>query len=170
MKIGFSFGRCVRSIVLNEVDINDVLCIIARTYMPNEQDVEWVIDEYLTRRQYLMGLDSSQCKQVGLELWRSGRVIEPRSNGIHVMSVPQNCVWMDLYPTVVGSENASVKSAWESYRMLIGLAEQLPEPDETSLRAVSKDANRDAENQKVLTPAEAEERKQALDLLIRHMV
>lgn len=170
MKIGFSFGRCVRSIVLNEVEINDVLCIIARTYMPNERDVEYVIDEYLNRSKYLMGLDPAHCKDVGLELWRTGRVVEPRSNGIHVMSVPQDCVWMDLYPTVVGSDNASVKSAWENYRMLIGLAEQLPEPDETNLRAVSKDASRDAENQKVLTQEEVEERKQALDLLIRHMV
>ena len=167
MKIGFSFGRCVRSIVLSEVEINDVLCIIARTYMPNEHDVEYVIDEYLNRSQYLMGLDPTRCKEVGLELWRTGRVIEPRQNGIHVMSVPRDCVWMDLYPTVVGSENDSVKAAWESYRMLIELAEQVPEPDETHLRAAGKDAKRDAANFVPPTPAQIAEHKAALDLLVK---
>jgi len=31
MKIGFSFGRCVRDIVKGIVDIDDVMCVIART-------------------------------------------------------------------------------------------------------------------------------------------
>lgn len=165
MKIGFSFGRCVRSIVKDEVNIDDVLCIIARTYMPKEEDVHWVVDEYLTRHQYLGGLDPERCHDVGMTLWKTGRVIEPRQNGIHVMSAPQDCVWMDLYPTVVGSENESVKAAWNAYRMLISLAEQMPEPDEVALTARGKDAARDDANLKPPTEQEIEEYKKALDLL-----
>ena len=169
MKIGFSFGRCVRSIVKDEVNIDDVLCIIARTYMPKEEDVHWVVDEYLTRNQYLGGLDPERCHEVGLALWKSGRIIEPRQNGIHVMSAPQDCVWMDLYPTVVGSENESVKSAWNAYRMLISLAEQMPEPDEAALAARAKDAAWDPANRKPPTEQEVEEYKKALEIGRAHV-
>ncbi len=165
MKIGFSFGRCVRSIVLGEVNIDDVLCIIARTYMPKEEDVKWVIEEYMLRSQYLGGLDRTSCHAVGMQLWKTGRVIEPRQNGIHVMSAPKDCVWMDLYPTVVGSENASVKAAWDAYRLLINLTEQMPEPDESFLRSMEKDAARDVANYVPPTPEEQAKRQQMLDIL-----
>jgi hypothetical protein len=165
MKIGFSFGRCVRSIVKGEVNIDDVLCIIARTYMPNEQDVEWVVDEYLTRRAYLLGLDRDRCHEVGLTLWKTGRIIEPRQNGIHVMSAPDDCVWMDLYPTVVGTENASVKAAWDAYRMLINLVEQVPEPNENHLKSRDKDAAYDAANAVPRTEEEKAQLQAAANLL-----
>lgn len=165
MKIGFSFGRCVRSIVLGEVNINDVMCIIARTYMPNEVDVKWVIEEYLLRPNYLGGLDRDRCHEVGMELWRSGKVIEPRQNGVNVMSAPNDCVWMDLFPTVVGSNNTSVQAAWENYRMLINLAEQMPEPDEDFLRHRAKNVNLDTANDIAATDEDHAKAKAALDLL-----
>ena len=43
MKIGFSFGRCLGSIVRGEVSIDDVLVIIARTHMPKEEHVQEVL-------------------------------------------------------------------------------------------------------------------------------
>lgn len=165
MKIGFSFGRCVRSIVMGEVDINDVMCVIARTYMPNEQDVKWVVEEYMLRPGYLQGLDRDQCHDVGMELWRSGRVIEPRQNGVSVMSAPRDCIWMDLYPTVVGSENQGVRDAWTSYRMLINLAEQMPEPDESFLQHRSKNTDNDAANVVPATPEQQAKARAAFDLL-----
>lgn len=134
MKIGFSFGRCVRDIVKGKVKIDDVLCIIARTHMPKQESVEWVIGEYMHRADYLWGLDVQTCTDVGVELWRSGRVIEPRANGIGVMQVPTDYVWMDLFPTNVDADNESVTSAWESYRMLIGLTAQLPEHNDHAVQ------------------------------------
>ena len=128
MKIGFSFGRCIKSIVLNEVDINDVMIIIARTYMLEEEDVKLVIDQYMNMPGYLVGLDADKCMEVGLELWRSGRVLEPRSNGISPSRVPKDYVWMDLAPTAIPESNA-VKEAWNTYRLLLNLTEQLPEPN-----------------------------------------
>lgn len=127
MKIGFSFGRCVKSIVLNEVDINDVMLIVARTYMPEEEDVKEVIDQYMYMPGYLQGLDIDKCMEVGLELWRTGRVIEPRSNGISPARVPKDYIWMDLVPSAI-PESDAVKEAWNTYRVLLNLTEQLPEP------------------------------------------
>lgn len=135
MKIGFSFGRCVRDIVLDKVKIDDVLLIIGRTRMDDEDAVHWVIDEYMSRRAYLGGLDQARCLEVGLELYRSRRIIEPRGVGAHAFQAPADCVWMDLFPTVVDDEpNVSVTAAWEQYRMLIGLTSQLPEVDEEALK------------------------------------
>ncbi len=127
MKIGFSFGRCVRDIVQGKIAIDDVLCIIARTYMPGMEDVKKVIHAYSHEPSYLMGLDPEACEAVGVELFLSGKIIEPRANGIAVLKVPRDYVWMDLFPTVVDVHNAGVSAAWESYRMMIELAEQVPE-------------------------------------------
>lgn len=127
MKIGFSFGRCVRDIVKGIVKQEDVLCIIARTRMMDEDHVVGVIDAYMHEPGYLLGLDFDTCKQVGLDLFLSGKILEPRANGISVMQVPKEYVWMDLYPTVANVSNQGLKTAWESYRMLIELCEQVPE-------------------------------------------
>lgn len=138
MKIGFSFGRCVRDIVKGDVKIDDVLCIIARTHMVEKSHVEGVIREYLLRPKYLAGLPEDKCYEVGLALWQSGRVLEPRANGSYAMSVPSEYVWMDLFPTVPGVETPAVKEAWETYRMLITLTEQLPENDVTGVTHSAK--------------------------------
>ena len=134
MKIGFSFGRCLGSIVRGEVALADVMCIIARTHMPKQEDVEWVVKEYLTRPGYLLGLDEAECLRVGVELWKTGRVIEPRSNGIYAMSVPKEYIWMDLYPTEAEVKSDGVKEAWNAYRMMILLTEQLPETNDNVLK------------------------------------
>ncbi len=163
MKIGFSFGRCVRDIVKGVVAIDDVLCIIARTHMVNEQHVKDVVHGYMDYPSYLLGLDQAQCEQVGLELFRTGRILEPRANGIQVMQVPREYVWMDLFPTVAEVQNEGVKAAWESYRVLIGLTEQLPEDGEDQVY-------RHSEKRVELTAEQLKEQQDALDLLIRHMV
>ena len=127
MKIGFSFGRCVASIVRGEVDENDVLCIIARTYMPTKEDVEWVIDTYMSEPSYLLGLDRDRCMEVGVQLFNAGKILEPRANGIAAVKVPKAYIWMDLFPTVGDTQADAVKDAWDKYRMLLQLTELVPE-------------------------------------------
>jgi hypothetical protein len=97
--------------------------------MVDEEAVKWVIGEYMYRDTYLWGLDQVECERVGLELFKSGRILEPRANGISAgMSVPRDYIWMDLFPTAPeGVASDAVKMAWEHYRMLITLTEQLPE-------------------------------------------
>jgi hypothetical protein len=131
LKIGFSFGRCVRDIVQGQVKIDDVLCIIARTHMNDSQHVAAVIDQYLYTPGYLEGLDPDLCHAVGLELFSSGKVLEPRANGSRPLSVPRDYIWMDMFPTVPGVSSQAVQEAWDTYRMLITLTEHLPEGDYT---------------------------------------
>ena len=128
MKIGFSFGRCVGSIVKGEVDINDVLLIVARTNMPTESMVRHVINDYGDRDGYLYGLDINKCLDIGVSLWKSGKIIEPRASGVNVLQVPIDYIWMDLVPTALATSN-TVKAAWDTYRMLLGLTEPLPSED-----------------------------------------
>ena len=158
MKIGFSFGRCLGSIVRGEVAVEDVLVIIARTRMETEAHVHGVIAEYMHRRGYLLGLDQAECERVGLELFNSGRILEPRANNVGAgMSVPRDYIWMDLFPTAPhGVQSDSVKLAWEQYRLLITLTEQLPEEGfvpEHGVKAVP------------LSPEELEAQKKAFDML-----
>jgi hypothetical protein len=128
MKIGFSFGRGLGSIMRGEVAFEDVLCIIARTRMETEQHVREVVDGYMYQPGYLMDLDQAACEEMGVRLFNSGKILEPRANGIRPMSVPRDYIWMDLFPTAPSGANSdAVNSAWDHYRMLITLTEQLPE-------------------------------------------
>jgi len=163
MKIGFSFGRCLGSIVRGEVALDDVLVIIARTHMPKEEHVQEVIAEYLHRPGYLQGLDQAECERVGLELFNTGRILEPRSNNIGAgVSVPRDYLWMDLFPTAAsGADSVAVKAAWEQYRLLLTLTEQLPEEGyapKHGLKAVP------------LSPEELEAQQKAFDMLTRAIV
>lgn len=128
MKIGFSFGRCLGSIVRGEVAFDDVLCIIARTRMDTEDHVKGVVHEYMHRPGYLYGLEYHACEEIGLRLFNSGKILEPRANHITPMRVPADYIWMDLFPTAPeGVTSEAVKNAWDHYRMLILMTEQLPE-------------------------------------------
>ena len=158
MKIGFSFGRCLGSIVRGEVDFDDVLCLIARTRMETEEHVKWVVGEYMDRRGYLLGLDQAACEEMGLKLFNSGKILEPRANGISPMQVPHDYVWMDLFPTVPNAASDSVKLAWEHYRMMITLTEQLPEEGYVPRHSDKLIARE-------LTPEEQENQRKMLNML-----
>jgi hypothetical protein len=158
MKIGFSFGRCLGSIVRGEVALEDVLVIVARTRMETQDHVRGVIAEYMHRHGYLLGLDQTECERVGLELFNSGRILEPRANNIGAgVSVPRDYLWMDLFPTAVsGANSVAVRQAWEHYRMLLTLTEQLPEEGY---------APKHGQKAVPLTPEELETQKKSIDIL-----
>ena len=125
MKIGFSLGRCVRDIVTGDVNIDDVAFIIAATAIrDNEKQLEQVIEDYLYRPNYLDGLDETKCQQVAKTLYDTNRIIQPRLQGMHRHMQPENAVWVDLFPTVP-SQNESVKSAWDSYRFMLHMVENV---------------------------------------------
>ena len=163
MKIGFSFGRCLGSIVRGEVALEDVLVIIARTRMATEDHVRGVVEEYMYRDGYLLGLDQAECERVGVLLFNTGRILEPRSNNIGAgMSVPRDYLWMDLFPTAAsGAESVAVKAAWDHYRLLLTLTEQLPEEGY---------APKHGQKAVPLSPEEIEEAKKSFDMLARAIV
>lgn len=124
MKIGFSLGRCVRDIVNGTVDIDDVAFIIAATNIHSEEQLVQVVEQYLYREEYLYMLDEAECQQVALELWNSNRILQPRRQGMHRHKQPENAVWVDMFPTV-NSNNDSVKKAWDGYRFMLHMVENV---------------------------------------------
>jgi hypothetical protein len=124
MKIGFSLGRCVRDIVNKSVAFDDVAFVIAATNIHSEEQLAQVVDSYLYRDEYLYGLDEAQCQEIALALWNSNKILQPRRQGMHRHKQPENAVWVDMFPTV-NSNNEAVKKAWDSYRFMLHMTENV---------------------------------------------
>lgn len=126
MKIGFSFGRCIRDIVNGEVAYDDVAWIITGTALRDKEAIKWCIDDYMSRRDYLLGLDYEQCTDIGLRLFNEGKVFQPRLQNIRAFHIPEGAVWADMFPTNMAN-NVAAKSAWDAYRFMIHMTTQVPE-------------------------------------------
>lgn len=124
MKIGFSLGRCVRDIVRGDVNIDDVAFIIAATNIKDEISLKHVVDDYMFRDDYLYNLDYEQCQAVARELWDSNKILQPRREGMHRHKQPENAIWVDMFPTALSSNDA-VKKAWDSYRFMLHMIENV---------------------------------------------
>ena len=134
MKIGFSLGRCVRDIVKGNVHIDDVAFIIAATSIHDELQLATVIEQYMYRDDdYLYGLDEAACQAVALDLWTTNKILQPRRQGMHRHRQPENAVWVDMFPTVA-SENHSVKTAWDAYRFMIHMVENVDQEAMTAFK------------------------------------
>jgi hypothetical protein len=128
MKIGFSFGRCVRDIVKGEVCIDDVLVIICRTAIPDIDMMAHVLKRYAREPAYLMGLDPSECLDVATELWETGKLHQPRIAGFGgLIAADQDAVWADVVPTT--AMDGQVLDAWRQYRFLLSLNSDIPSSD-----------------------------------------
>jgi len=124
MKIGFSLGRCIRDIVEGKVAIDDVAFIITATCIREKEQLAPVINDYMFRDDYLYGLEEDKCQSIADELWESNRLLQPRRQGLHRHKQPANSVWVDMFPTEL-SENQAVKTAWDSYRFMIHMVENV---------------------------------------------
>lgn len=124
MKIGFSFGRCIRDIVNGEVAMDDVAFIIGATAIRDEAQMLRVVDDYLYREDYLYMLDEAKCKAVATELYATGRLLQPRLQGIHRHKQPEGAVWVDMFPTKP-SASESVRKAWDGYRFMLHMVENV---------------------------------------------
>lgn len=117
MKVGYSFGKCIASIVRGEVALDDVLVIVAQTHMRSEYDIPGVIDSYLKRPSYLMGLDRAECIKVGVALWESGKVHQPRALGVWARPVPQ--VWDTIASAESASEPTSANPVVNAFEVIV---------------------------------------------------
>ncbi len=124
MKIGFSLGRCVRDIVNGDVGIDDVAFLITATYIKSPEQLDNVIGTYIGEPGYLLGLDYDKCLEVARQLWDTNRIIQPRAQGMHRHAQPENSIWVDIFPTI-NSNNESVKKAWDAYRFMIHMVENV---------------------------------------------
>lgn len=126
MKVGFSFGRCIRDIVNGIVAYEDVAFIITGTALRDEEAIKWCVDEYMLRHDYLSGLDHEQCTKIAIDLYLDGKIFQPRLQNIRAFHIPEGAVWADLFPTNVSNSDA-VKKAWENYRFMLHMTTQVHE-------------------------------------------
>ncbi len=124
MKIGFSLGRCIRDIVNGDINIDDVAFLITATHVRTPEQLDNVINTYMFERGYLLGLDNEKCLEVAHQLWDSNRILQPRAQGMHRHAQPENSLWVDMFPTAL-SNNDSVKKAWDSYRFMLHMVENV---------------------------------------------
>jgi hypothetical protein len=83
--IGYSVSRCVRDIVKKRINIYAIEIIIGRTMIENEQHIAEVARGYhsLPKSDYRSwtDLDIDACQKVLLELYRDGKLHQPRLYG-----------------------------------------------------------------------------------------
>lgn len=118
MKIGQSLSMCVRDIAHGHVDIHNVLVIVTRTKAADEADFIKVVDHYM--RTTWAKDDPEKCKNIAFQLWRLGKVHQPRLMNDHLQTrLYKATAWVDVLPAPVG--NPLVKEAYETYAALMKL-------------------------------------------------
>ena len=87
MYIGTSLGGCLKSLMANEVSVEDVMFIVTRTLCPNYETFMQVVEQYYAegnpypRRSSLSELgdyDLTDVKALATRLYFSGRIHQPR--------------------------------------------------------------------------------------------
>jgi hypothetical protein len=138
MKIGLSYSRCVRDIVNGNVDIDDVLVIIARTDFDPNNDEQWAgIWAGYAGGSHIRGLglsnpewygttdeDEARYRQVSIDLWREGKFHQPRKFGAHPSRRPE--IWLE---TILIDEdienNVAAKAAWDQFQTVAALTDTI---------------------------------------------
>ena len=137
MYIGTSLGGCLKSLMANEVSVEDVMFIVTRTLCPNYDTFMQVVEQYYAegnpypRRSKFSELgdyDLTDVKALATRLYFSGRIHQPRvfdSEGRtaghyyeynHPARLGQG-LWMQVVPTNDNSTPAVVE-AYEKYKVL----------------------------------------------------
>jgi hypothetical protein len=133
VKIGLSYSRCVRDIVDGQVDIGDVLIIIARTDFDPRNSEQWTgIWQGYGGGQTLGSPWSNpewngygpereaDFREVSIDLFEQGKLHQPRQFGAHPRRLPY--YWLEtVLPTEELDRNPAVKAAWEQFQVLAGL-------------------------------------------------
>jgi len=128
MKIGLSLSRCMRDILEERVDIEDVLVIIARTDIDPHDAEHWaqIWEGYLyggLSRPEWAGLESREdaMRDILVSLFESGKLHQPRQFGAHPRRLPYH--WLDaLPPNTEIDKNPAMKKAWDNFNMIAGLS------------------------------------------------
>lgn len=128
MKIGLSMSRCVRDIFEGNVDIADVLVVVARTDVDPHNDKHWnsIWDGYLYggySNPEWAGLEEhkEEMRRVLVELYDSGKLHQPRQFGAHPPRLPYH--WLDTFaPEKAIATNPAAQKAWENYKLIAGLS------------------------------------------------
>src|SRR6056300_569273 len=126
MKIGLSLSRCMRDILEERVDINDVLVIIARTDIDPHNDNHWsqIWEGYLyggLSHPEWAGLEDheKEMREILIDLYDYGKLHQPRQFGAHPARMPY--YWLEcIVPE--NEHNPAQQKAWDNYKLITDLA------------------------------------------------
>lgn len=126
MKIGLSLSRCMRDILEEKVDIEDVLVIIARTDIDPHNDKHWnsIWEGYLyggLSNPEWAGLEDYEAamRDILISLHENGKLHQPRQFGAHPRRMPY--YWLDCVVPQDEMTPAQQK-AWDNYQLITGLS------------------------------------------------
>jgi cysteinyl-tRNA synthetase len=120
MKVGISLSECVRDIVIGKVAFDDVMVICARTNFSVDQLAKWgaVWDWY--KESTWLGLDEQRTKDVVFELWKAGKIHQPRMFKNDVTWGLGRPIWRDLVvPPGELEHNKELRTAWDNYQSVL---------------------------------------------------
>lgn len=134
MKIGLSYSRCVRDIVEGNVDIADVLVIIARTDFDPRDDNQWkgIWKGYGGGRTggspwsmpewgSYSSEDEDRFRSTSIQLFEQGKLHQPRQFGSHPRRMPY--YWLEaVLPSDELEKNQAAKKAFEHFQVVAGLS------------------------------------------------
>jgi len=127
MKIGLSLSRCMRDILEERVDIDDVLVIVARTDVDPHNDEHWrsIWDGYIyggMSNPEWAGLEDREREmhELLVELYESGKLHQPRQYGRHPQRMPY--FWLECF-VPPDEMNPAQQKAWDNYKMITGLSQ-----------------------------------------------
>ena len=128
MKIGLSLSRCMRDILEERVDIEDVLVVVARTNLDPHDNEHWqgIFDGYLfggLSHPEWAGLEDKEqeLREILIELYDTGKLHQPRQFGAHPRRLPY--YWLDTFaPEEEIANNPAAQKAWNNYKLIAGLS------------------------------------------------
>jgi hypothetical protein len=126
MKVGLSLSRCMRDILEERVDIEDVLVIVARTDVDPHNDDHWkaIWEGYLyggLSNPEWAGLEDHEAamRDIAISLVDNGKLHQPRQFGAH----PRRMRYYWLECIVPENEhNPAQQKAWDNYKLITGLS------------------------------------------------
>lgn len=133
MLVGTSFGRCLRSLALREVNKDDVLVIIARTSAKDIESLMRVVEQYhkdgnrtasMASQYDMTGIDLELLKNIAEDLYHHGKIHQPQLyNGfagfVHI-ELSRNQIWIPLAPSPK-TDDQRVVDAYEKYQVIRNL-------------------------------------------------
>ena len=135
MYIGTSLGRCLRSLLMDEVSADDVLVIITRTKAKDLEQFLFVVKQYYedsnwfsrSPEEYDLAVKPwNEVEELATQLYHAGKIHQPRnfvslgSQFIHP-DLSQD-IWVEVSPKSRNTTPAVVQ-AYEHYKLLDSLTQ-----------------------------------------------
>ena len=120
MKIGFSLSRCVADLMNKEVEIKDVLIIMAVSNidMKNEEHWRLIWDGYSNNAWH--GFDEVETKSLVMGLWDNGKIHQSRRFGGHPIRSSQT--WINVH---IEPQSPAAKEAFDHYQTILAVSGEL---------------------------------------------